>query len=182
MNQPAHHPAAVLGIAGPSGSGKTHLIELLLPVLRAAELTVSTVKHVHHDLDLDKPGKDSYRHREAGAEEVMVALPTGWALFHPGRGTERATVAELVQQMAPVDLVLVEGFRSLPMEKIEVYNSALDEPLTQPDNPLVVAVAADVGLPSLSVPTFRREDIDGIAAFILERLGRRAHSGQMEPI
>ena len=172
----------IMGIADWSGSGKTTLVVSVLPRLIGMGLKVSTLKHAHHDFDLDKPGKDSYRHREAGAEEVMVALPTGWALFHPGRGTERATVAELVQQMAPVDLVLVEGFRSLPMEKIEVYNSALDEPLTQPDNPLVVAVAADVGLPSLSVPTFRREDIDGIAAFILERLGRRAHSGQMEPI
>ena len=172
METQAHHPAAVLGIAGPSGSGKTRLIEQLIPILQTAGLSVSTIKHVHHDLELDKPGKDSFRHREAGAEQVMVALPSGWTLFHPGRGRKQSTVAELVEQMATVNLVLVEGFRSLDMEKIEVFSSAIAEPLNQPGHSSVVAVAADVNLPSLSVPVFSRDDIDGVAAFILEWLGR----------
>ena len=172
MEPQAYHAAAVLGIAGPSGSGKTRLIEQLIPMLQNAGLSVSTVKHVHHDLELDKPGKDSFRHREAGAEQVMVALPSGWALFHPGRGRRQSTVVELVEQMASVDLVLVEGFRSLEMEKIEVFSSTTDEPLNQPGHSSVVAVAADVNLPSLTVPAFSRDDIDGITAFILKWLGR----------
>ncbi|MDA1132349.1 MAG: molybdopterin-guanine dinucleotide biosynthesis protein B [Proteobacteria bacterium] len=173
MAPDARRPA-ILGIAGPSGSGKTRLIERLLPVLVAAWRTVSTVKHVHHELDLDKPGKDSYRHREAGATQVMVGLPSGWTLFHPGRGAARTTVDDLVAQMAAVDLVLVEGYRSLEMEKIEVFCSTLGEPLNQPRHRSVVAVAADTRLSDLPVPSFHRDDIDAIAAFVLGRLGPTA--------
>ena len=169
MSAPASGvPAAILGIAGPSGSGKTTLIERLLPVLRSAGLRVSTVKHVHHAVELDRPGKDSWRHRAAGAEEVMVALPDGWVLFHPGGG--RADPRRLTGAMASVDLVLVEGFRALPMDKIEVFCSTLGAELNQPHHPSVVAVAADVPLPDLTVPAFDRDDIAGIAAFVLARL------------
>ena len=162
-----------LGISGPSGSGKTSLIEQLIPVLTAFGLSVSTVKHVHHNLELDKPGKDSFRHREAGALEVMVSLPSGWALFHPGRSGNREPIAALTRQMSPVDLVLVEGFRSMKIQKIEVFDSTLGSQLTQPEDPTVIAVVADTKLPGLTVPTFLRDDIKAIAAFVRERLAHR---------
>ena len=168
MSAPRRRTPAILGIAGPSGSGKTTLIERLLPLLRAEGLRVSTIKHVHHRLELDRPGKDSYRHRAAGAEEVMVALPDGWALFHAGGG--RPDLRTLAGVMAPVDLVLVEGFRALPMDKIEVFSSAVASELNQPRHPSVVAVAADAPPAGLTVPTFDRDDIVGVAGFIVGRL------------
>ncbi len=110
----------VLGIAGWSGAGKTTLIEAVLPALRAAGLAVSTVKHAHHGAELDRPGKDSWRHREAGAREVLVASPGRWALMHEEPGAEPDLPA-LLARMSPVDLVLVEGFRRYPFPKLEVH-------------------------------------------------------------
>jgi molybdopterin-guanine dinucleotide biosynthesis protein B len=163
----------ILGVAGPSGSGKTTLIARILPLLREGGVRVSTIKHVHHDLELDKPGKDSFVHRKAGAEEVMVSLPSGWALFHPDHRGEQPEVDELVSNMAPVDLVLVEGFRALPMDKIEVYSAAPGGDLNQPRHSSVVAVAADTALPGAAVPVFDRDDAPAITAFILKRLRNR---------
>ena len=174
---PAKNGAMILGVAGPSGSGKTTLIARILPLLRESGVRVSTIKHVHHDLELDKPGKDSYVHREAGAEEVMVALPGGWALFHPGNQGDQPGVDELVSYMAPVDLVLVEGFRSLPMEKIEVFSAETGGDLNQPRHPSVVALASDTALPGAGVPVFDRDDAAAVAAFILNRLQNRAAAG-----
>ncbi len=102
----------VFGLAGWSGSGKTTLLTRLLPELdRRAGLTVSTVKHAHHDFDIDQPGKDSWRHRQAGASEVMVASARRWALMHEHRGAREPALDELLAHMTPVDLVLVEGFK-----------------------------------------------------------------------
>jgi len=132
----------VLGIVGWSGSGKTTLIEALLPLLRARELTASTVKHTHHGFDMDRPGKDTYRHRQAGAHEVLVASSQRWALLHEVVGPE-PSLPELLARMQPVDVVLVEGFKSHPFGKLEVYRPVLGKPpiwRTQPD---VAAVAAD---------------------------------------
>ena len=110
----------VLGIVGWSGSGKTTLLTALLPLLRARGLTVSTVKHTHHGFDMDRPGKDTYRHREAGAHEVLVAAGTRWALLHEVIGPE-PSLPELLARMQPVDLVLVEGFKTHPFPKLEVH-------------------------------------------------------------
>lgn len=159
-----------LGIAGPSGSGKTTLIERLIPLLLNSGKTVSTLKHVHHDIELDKPGKDSFRHRQAGAHQVMISLPSGWALFSPETSPIKAELHELVKMMAPVDLVLVEGYRSLPIKKIEVFNSTLNGTLNQPFHSSVMAVAADISIPNLSVPMFNRNDIGKISNFIVTNL------------
>ena len=132
----------VLGIAGWSGSGKTTLIEQLLPRLRAAGLTVSTIKHAHHGFDIDKPGKDSHRHREAGAREVLVASGTRWALLHENDGPEPA-LPDLLARMQPVDLVLVEGFKSHPFPKIEVWRPDLGRPPLWDREPEIVAVASN---------------------------------------
>lgn len=133
----------VLGIVGWSGSGKTTLLTALLPPLRAASLTVSTVKHAHHHFDMDHPGKDSYRHREAGAHEVLVVSGTRWALLHELEGPE-PDLPELLAKLDPVDLVLVEGYKSHRFPKLEVYRPVLGKPPIWPEVPGVVAVASDV--------------------------------------
>ena len=119
----------MLGIVGWSGSGKTTLLAAMLPLLRAWGLSVSTIKHAHHGFDMDRPGKDSYRHREAGAREVLVASSKRWALLHEVEGPE-PDLPFLLTRLDPVDLVLVEGFKSHPYPKLEVYRPGLGkEPL-----------------------------------------------------
>jgi molybdopterin-guanine dinucleotide biosynthesis protein B len=135
----------VLGVIGWSGSGKTTLITALLPLLRSRGLSVSTVKHTHHGFDMDRPGKDTFRHREAGAREVLVASSQRWALMHEIDGSE-PELPELLARLSPVDLVLVEGFKAHPFAKLEVHRPALGKPPIWPDQPGptgVVAVAAD---------------------------------------
>ena len=133
---------AVLGIAGWSGSGKTTMLEAVIPLLRAQGRTVSTIKHTHHGFDMDRPGKDTYRHREAGAREVLVAGGTRWALLHENQGPE-PNLPYLLGKLEPVDLVLVEGFKAHPFPKLEVHRPALGKPPIWPDAPDVVAVASD---------------------------------------
>jgi molybdopterin-guanine dinucleotide biosynthesis protein B len=132
----------VLGIVGWSGSGKTTLLTLLIPLLRARGLSVSTVKHTHHGFDMDRPGKDTYRHREAGAQEVLVASGTRWALLHEVTGAE-PSLPDLLARMQPVDLVLVEGYKSHPFPKLEVYRPDVGKPPIWPDHGDIVAVATD---------------------------------------
>jgi len=132
----------VLGVIGWSGSGKTTLLEAMIPLLRAQHLTVSTIKHTHHGFDMDRPGKDSFRHRAAGAHEVLVASCNRWALLHEVVGSEPPLPA-LLRKLEPVDLVLVEGFKSHRFPKLEVYRPALGKPPIWPDAPDVVAVASD---------------------------------------
>lgn len=132
----------ILGIVGWSGSGKTTLLVALLPLLRASGLRVSTIKHAHHGFDMDQPGKDSFRHREAGASEVMVVSGTRWALLHEVSGPEPA-LSDLLARMAPVDLVLVEGYKSHPFPKLEVWRPSLGRPPLWDHEPEIVAVVSD---------------------------------------
>lgn len=132
----------VLGVIGWSGSGKTTLLEAVLPLLRKRGLAVSTIKHAHHGFDMDRPGKDSFRHRAAGAQEVLVATGARWALLHEVTGPE-PTLPELLTRLAPVDLVLVEGFKTHPFAKLEVHRPALGKPPIWPQETEVVAVASD---------------------------------------
>jgi molybdopterin-guanine dinucleotide biosynthesis protein B len=160
----------VFGIAGYSGSGKTTLIEKLIPLLRDRGLSVSVIKHTHHDFDLDRPGKDSYRHRQAGAAEVVLAGEHRWALLHELRDTPRPPLASILARLAPVDLVLVEGFKHDPIDKLEVFRHALGKPLLTGSDPHVVAVAADA--PVAGAPTFfDLDDAVGIAGFIAAHVG-----------
>jgi molybdopterin-guanine dinucleotide biosynthesis protein B len=159
----------IFGLAGWSGSGKTTLLTRLLPELVRRGITVSTVKHAHHGFDVDKPGKDSWKHREAGAHEVMVSSVNRWALMHETRGAAEATLDELLSHMSPVDLVIVEGFKSHSHAKLEVHRPSLGKPLICEKDPLVAAIASDVPLGGVRLPQFRLDDIAGIAGFILER-------------
>ena len=161
----------VFGLAGWSGSGKTTLVVKLLPVLIARGLSVSTIKHAHHAFDIDKPGKDSYEHRVAGATEVMVGSAQRWALMHEHRGAPEPTAAELMRRMSPVDLLLIEGFKREAHDKLEVYRRANGKPLLQPDDPHIVAVASDVALPNLALPVLPIDDVVAIADFIIAHCG-----------
>ncbi|HVC57115.1 MAG TPA: molybdopterin-guanine dinucleotide biosynthesis protein B [Stellaceae bacterium] len=160
----------IFGLAGWSGSGKTTLMAGLIPELVARGLKVSTIKHAHHEFDIDQPGKDSWRHRQAGAGEVMVASSRRWALMHELRGQPEPTLDELVAQMSPVDLLLVEGFKSHPHPKLEVHRPSLGKPLIYLDDPYVVAIAADEPV-AAPVPLLPLGDPAAVARFILDHFG-----------
>jgi len=162
----------IFGLAGWSGSGKTTLLTGLIPELVARGFTVSTIKHAHHEFDIDRPGKDSWRHREAGASEVMVASSRRWALMHELRGGPEPTLEELVERMRPVDLLLVEGWKRHPHPKIEVHRPSLGKKLLYPDDPHVVAIAADEPL-TAPIPLLPLGDPGAIAGFMQDHLGRK---------
>jgi len=165
----------VLGLAGWSGSGKTTLMMRLLPELIGRGYRVSTMKHAHHRFDVDQPGKDSYVHRSAGATEVLVASANRWALMHEHRGEAEPSAEELMRHMTPVDLLIIEGFKREPHDKLEVYRAANAKPLLHPEDPRIVAVASDVALPEVKLPVLDLGDIRTIADFVVAhcRLGRR---------
>jgi len=160
----------VFGLAGWSGSGKTTLLAALIPELVARGVSVSTVKHAHHEFDIDKPGKDSWVHRQAGAREVMVASTRRWALMHELRDTLEPSLDELISRMSPVDLLLVEGFKFHPHPKIEVHRPAVGKPFLHPDDPRIVAVASDEPL-SAPLPLLPLDEPAVIANFILSHGG-----------
>jgi molybdopterin-guanine dinucleotide biosynthesis protein B len=154
----------VCGIVGWSGSGKTKLLTAMILRLRARGVSVSTVKHAHHEAALDVPGKDSWRHREAGASEVILSGPQGFALFGEASGLE-----ELLARLSPVDLVLVEGFRGEKIPKIEVYRPALGKPPLWPEMD-VLAVATDAGPENCPVPVLDLNAPATVADFVIAAL------------
>jgi molybdopterin-guanine dinucleotide biosynthesis protein B len=155
----------VFGFAGWSGSGMTTLIEQLIPRFVSLGLTVSLIKHAHHEFDVDQPGKDSYRHRAAGCQEVLVSSAVRWAQMHELRGTPELSLAQAVRRLSDCDLVLVEGFKSAAIPKLEVYRARVGKPLLHPDDPHIVAIATDAPM-AASLPRFDIGDIAGIAEFI----------------
>jgi molybdopterin-guanine dinucleotide biosynthesis protein B len=161
----------LFGLAGWSGSGKTTLLIALLPALIRRGLRVSTMKHVHHSVDLDKPGKDTHRHRLAGATEVALVSASRWTLMHELRGEAEPSPADLLRHMTPVDLLLVEGFKHAPHDKLEVHRPAIGKPLLCRDDPHVVAVASDEKLADLPVPLLSLDEIEGITAFVVRHCG-----------
>jgi molybdopterin-guanine dinucleotide biosynthesis protein B len=160
----------IFGLAGWSGSGKTTLLTALIPELMARGLSVSTIKHAHHEFDVDRPGKDSWRHRQAGAHQVLVASSRRWALMHELRDAAEPSLEELVAHMSPVDLLLVEGWKRHPHPKIEVHRPVLGKPLLYPEDPWVVAIASDEAL-TAPVPLLPLGDPRAVAAFISAHLG-----------
>ena len=159
----------VLGFIGYSNTGKTTLIEKLIPLFIARGLAVSTVKNAHHGFDMDRPGKDSFRYREAGSAQVLIATSERWALLTEARGGP-APLEALIGQLAPCDLVLVEGFKSEGrFPRIEVRRTTNAEPPIFPHDPNVIAVAADHAVET-ALPVLDLNDAAKIAAFIVERL------------
>jgi molybdopterin-guanine dinucleotide biosynthesis protein B len=153
----------IIGLAGWSGAGKTTLVARLVPALIARGISVSTVKHAHHDFDVDQPGKDSHTHRQAGAAQVLVASAHRWALMTEHRGAPETTLRALLGKLDPVDLVGVEGFKRDPVPKIEIFRGANGQPFLYPGDPLIRAVASDVPLPEGAPPSVHLDDIEAIA-------------------
>ena len=163
----------IFGIVGWKNSGKTGLMERLVAEIAGRGLTVSTVKHAHHSFDVDQPGKDSHRHRTAGASEVLLASGNRWALMHELRGAAEPPLEALLSRLSPVDLVLIEGYKRDTHPKIEAHRSATGQPLIAPDDPTVLAVASDVALPGLDRPVLDLDATGLIADFILASTGLR---------
>ncbi|HEY9081386.1 molybdopterin-guanine dinucleotide biosynthesis protein B [Magnetovibrio sp.] len=161
----------IFGIVGWSGSGKTELLVKLLPELRRRGFRVSTMKHTHHNFDIDKPGKDSYRHRKAGAEEVLIASGGRWALVRELRDEPEPDMDTLIEQMTPVDLLLIEGFKRNRHPKLEVSRPATGKSLIATDDDTIVAVASDARIGGLSVPLLDLDDVGAVADFIIRYTG-----------
>lgn len=165
----------IFGIVGMSGSGKTELLIKLIPELKSRGVRVSTMKHTHHNFDIDKPGKDSYRHRQAGADEVLISSAGRWALVHELRDEPEPGLDDLLAHMKPVDLVLVEGFKRERHDKLEVYRPRLEKEFLAPTNQTVVAVATDEtsapAVAALDRPVLNLDDVGAVADFILTHTG-----------
>lgn len=155
----------VIGLAGWSGAGKTTLLTRLIPVLVANGLRVSTIKHAHHSFDVDIPGKDSWKHREAGASEVLVSSGKRFALMHELRGDDEPSLPQLLVRMSPADLVIVEGFKRDSHPKIEVHRAANGKPFLHSDDRAIVGIASDVSTLT-DLPFAHLDDIAAIAAMM----------------
>lgn len=153
----------IIGLAGWSGAGKTTLVTQLIPVFRARGLKVSTVKHAHKGFDIDLPGKDSHRHREAGATEVFVSSGVRWALVHELRDEPEPDLADIIPMLAPVDLLIVEGFKRHRHPKLEIYRPEVGKPLLHPDDDYIVAITSNAEVPEAKVPVIPIGDIEKIA-------------------
>ena len=161
----------VFGFAGYSGSGKTTLIEQLIPRFVLHGLKVSLIKHAHHLFDIDKPGKDSYRHREAGASEVLITSDQRWVLMHELRGEPEPSLEEQIARFSPCDLVLVEGYKRARIPKLEIHRPSVGKPLLHPDDPNIVAVASDMPI-ATSLPVLDINDPEAVAQWIIRYLER----------
>jgi molybdopterin-guanine dinucleotide biosynthesis protein B len=159
----------VFGFAGWSGSGKTTLIEKLIPRFVKRGLRVSLIKHAHHTFDVDQPGKDSWRHRHAGASEVLVTSSRRWVLMHELRGTQEPAFEDQVKRLSPCDLLIVEGFKHAPIPKLEVWRATTGEGMLHPQDPHIVAVASDERIET-KLPLLDLNDDAGIAGFIVKHL------------
>ena len=155
------------GFAGWSGSGKTTLVEKVIARFSASGIDIASIKHAHHHFDADHAGKDSFRHREAGSRQVLVSSACRSAHFIEHGDHGEPDLSQLLDQLIPAELVLVEGFKSYPIEKIEVYRPSVGKPCLYPNDDLVIALASDEEIPNCTLPLFDIEDVTGIASFIL---------------
>jgi molybdopterin-guanine dinucleotide biosynthesis protein B len=155
----------VIGLAGWSGAGKTTLLARVIPHFRKEGLRVSVIKHAHHSFDVDVPGKDSWVHRQSGAEEVLVSSGKRFALMHELRGAPEPQLPELLRKLSRVDLVVVEGFKSEPHRKIEVYRKANGKAPLFPDDPAIVGLATDATVETV-LPVAHLDDIPAVAAMM----------------
>ncbi|WP_299865584.1 molybdopterin-guanine dinucleotide biosynthesis protein B [uncultured Roseobacter sp.] len=158
------------GVVGWKNAGKTGLMERLVTEIAGRGFSVSTVKHAHHVFDVDQPGKDSYRHRQAGATEVLLASRKRFALMHELRDVSEPTLEDLLRKLSPVDLVLIEGYKRDAHPKVEAHRAETGNPLIAPDDPTIRAVASDTAL-TLDRPVFNLNDTAAIADFILSEVG-----------
>ncbi len=165
------------GVAGHSGMGKTTLLERLIPELKSRGLSVSLIKHSHKDIEIDRPGKDSYRLRDAGCKEVLLLAASRWALMHELRGAQEPSLDYLLDRLQDCDLVLVEGFKQGQFPKLEVWRADLGKPTLWPDWPGIAAIASDSRLPTSDIPRLDLHDIPAIADFVLANAAKRNARG-----
>jgi molybdopterin-guanine dinucleotide biosynthesis protein B len=159
----------VFGVTGWKNAGKTGLMERLVAEIIGRGYTVSTLKHAHHTFDVDHPGKDSHRHRIAGASQVLLASTERWALMNEHRGTQEPSLPELLAKLDPVDLILIEGWKRDSHPKVEAWRAETGNPLIAPNDPTILAVASDIGL-EIDCPVFDLDDTAIVADFILDYL------------
>ena len=160
----------IFGVTGWKNAGKTGLMERLVSEITSRGLRVSTLKHAHHSFDVDHPGRDSYRHREAGASQVLLVSEHRWALMSEQRGSPEPALEELLQKLSPVDLVLIEGYKREPHPKIEAFRAVANNPLIAEGDKTIVAIASDCPI-DIDRPVFDLDDTTQIANFILEEVG-----------
>jgi len=165
----------IIGVAGFKNAGKTTLVERLVRHLTGLGYRVSTVKHAHHSFDIDHEGRDSFRHRAAGASEVAVVSASRWAIIHESRGEPEPPLDGVLSKLAPCDLVIIEGYKRDAHDKIEVRNLALDHRKLAGDDPTIVAIASTGPIADAPVPVFDRDDVTALADFII------AHAGLTKP-
>ena len=161
----------IFGVTGWRNNGKTGLMERLVAEICGRGLTVSTIKHAHHRFDVDQPGKDSYRHREAGAQEVVLCSRHRWALMREMRGEAEPSLQEILGRISPVDLVLIEGYKREDHPKVEAHRTSIGKPLIAVDDPTIVALASDIHFDGMAIPVFDLDDTNAIANFILTKVG-----------
>ena len=160
----------VIGIAGWKNSGKTTLVERLVTELTGRGFRVSTLKHAHHDADVDHEGTDSFRHRKAGASEVLLATSNRWAMMHELRDSQAPSQEELLEKFSPCDLILIEGFKNGPHPKIEVRRKDAKDQTSLPGSANIIAIASDEDVLEASIPAFHLDDIKGLADFIISTI------------
>jgi molybdopterin-guanine dinucleotide biosynthesis protein B len=161
----------VFGVAGFKNSGKTTLVERMIGEISARGYSVSTIKHAHHNFDIDHPGRDSHRHRQAGAKEVAVLSRHRWALIHELRGGQEPSMEEMLAKLSPGDLVIVEGYKFGPQPKIEIRDLSLSHRELAGDDDTIVAIAATGPVDDTELPVFGRDDVSAICDFILGHCG-----------
>jgi molybdopterin-guanine dinucleotide biosynthesis protein B len=161
----------VIGVAGFKNAGKTTLVEKLVTELTRRGYRISTVKHAHHSFDIDHEGRDSFRHRKAGASEVAVVSRHRWAIIHESRKDAEPTLEDILSKLEPCDLVIVEGYKRDAHDKIEVRNLAFSNPELTGDDPTIVAIAANGPVGDAPVPLFDRDDVSALASFIEKHTG-----------
>jgi len=164
----------IYGVTGWKNAGKTGLMERLVAEMVDRGLRVSTLKHAHHDTEVDYPGTDSFRHRQAGATEVVLSSPRRWAIMHELRDAPEPELDALLARLSPVDLVLIEGFKRAPHPKVEAHRMETGRALLAPENPTIRAVASNTAHPDLALPVLHLDDTRAIADFILRDLGLMA--------
>jgi molybdopterin-guanine dinucleotide biosynthesis adapter protein len=163
----------VIGVAGFKNAGKTTLVEKLVTEMTRRGWRISTVKHAHHSFDIDHEGRDSFRHRKAGAAEVAVVSRHRWAIIHEMRDEADASLQDILSKLATCDLVIVEGYKRDTHDKIEVRNVELDHPKLAGEDATVVAIAANGPVQDAPVPLFDRDDVAALASFIERHMEMR---------
>ena len=161
----------IFAITGHKNTGKTNLLERVLKEMVSRGITVSTIKHAHHDTDIDHPGRDSYRHRQAGASQVVLSTKNRWAIMTELRGSPEAKLENIIKSMNPVQLILIEGYKDNLYSKIETFRQEINKPLLARSNGTIKAVASDTSIQDLKVPNFNLNDTKKITNFVLQEVG-----------